>query len=213
MHKTHLVLRHYNKFKPINCTFISGDTSKIFTVKISENENGVAEMLKGDPVLIGILDESEILMVNGGSVVGANPKEDKYIICSNNVVNIARELEKRQYERYPTSLLGEIKLADSSRREPACIKDFSYSGMCIYSTGDFEVNDVVEISVFLANNVSKYDGTVMRKSKNFGRNEYGIQIVHRDKNAMYSTEAQLAGWVQSEKELIYRHLLNANYKF
>ncbi len=213
MLKTNLVLRHYNKFKPISCTYVSGDTSKIFTVKLNENEKSVAEMIKGDPVLIGMLDENQTLLVNGGSVVGVNPKEDQYIIYSNNVVNIAKELEKRQYERYPTSLLGEIKLANSSKRDSACIKDFSYAGMCLFSTGDYEVEDLIEISVFLSNSVSKYDGIVKRKLKNFGRNEYGIQIVHRDKNAMYSTEAQLAGWVQSENDLIYKYLLNSNYKF
>lgn len=213
MQKTNLVLRHYNKLKPINCTFVSGDCSKIFTVKIGENENFEAKMIKGDPVLVGILDTNEMLTVNGGSVVGTNPNEDQYIICSNNVINIAKELEKRQYERFPTSLLGEIKHMESSKKESACIKDFSYSGMCLYSTGDFEINDVIEISVFLSNSVSKYDATIIRKAKNFGRNEYGIQIIHRDKNSMYSTEAQLSGWVQAEKELIYRHLVNARYKF
>ncbi len=213
MQKANIVLRHYNKLKPINCTFVSGDTNKLFTVKINDNENHVAEMLKGDPVLIGMMDEKETLTVNGGSVVGANPKEDQYIICSNNVINIAKELEKRQYERFPTSLLGEVKLMESSKREGACIKDFSYSGMCIYSSGDFEIDDLVEISVFLSNSVSKYDATVIRKAKNFGRNEYGIQIIHRDKNSMYSTEAQLTNMVQAEKELIYRHLINARYKF
>ncbi|MDF2988882.1 MAG: PilZ protein [Eubacterium sp.] len=213
MEKPSLVLRHYNKFKPINCTFISGDTDKIFTVKLHETENSITEMLKGDPVLIGLLDDDETLSVNGGSVVGANPKEEQYIICTNKVVSMARESEKRQYERYPTSLLGDIKLLDSSKRETACIKDFSYSGMCIFSTGEFEVDDVIEISVYLSNSVSKYDGTIMRKTKNFGRNEYGISIIHRDKNAMYTTESQLTNMIQTEKELIYRHLINARYKF
>lgn len=213
MQKTNLVLRHYNKLKPINCTFISGDTSKIFTVKINENDNNVAEMLKGDPVLIGMLDNNESLLVNGGSVIGGNPKEEQYIICSNNVVYISKEMEKRQYERYPTSLLGEVKLNSSSKKELAYIKDFSYSGMCIYSTGEYEIDDEIEISIFLSNSVSKYDGVIKRKAKNYGRNEYGIQIVHRDKNAMYSTETQLTNMVQAEKELMYRYLLNAKFSF
>ncbi len=211
MQKLNLVLRHYNKFKPINCNYISGDTNKIFTVRIADNETTIDEILKGDPVLIGMLDESENLFVNGGSVLGANPKEEQFIICSNGVVNLSKELEKRQYERYPTSLLGDIKLTNTNKRETAYIKDFSYAGMCIYATGDYEVKDNIEISVYLSNSVSKYDGTIVRKSKNFGRNEYGISIIHRDKNAMYSTEAQLASFVQSEKELIYKHLLNARF--
>ncbi len=213
MQKPNLVLRHYNKFKPINCNYISGDTSKIFTVKIADSETTIDEILKGDPVLIGMLDEKENLYVNGGSVLGANPKEEQFIICSNSVVNLSKELEKRQYERYPTSLLGDIKLTHTNKRETAYIKDLSYAGMCIYATGDYEVKDNVEISVYLSNSVSKYDGTIVRKSKNFGRNEYGISIIHRDKNAMYSTEAQLASFVQSENELIYKHLLNARFSF
>ncbi len=213
MQKVSLVLRHYNKLKPINCSVISGDINKLFTVKVMENEGAGTGMLKGDPILIGMLKEDDTFTVNGGSIVGANPKEEQYIICSNEVVNMVKELDKRQYQRYPTSLLGDIKLSGSNVREPACIKDFSYSGMCIYSTGDFNEDDVIEISVYLSNNVSKYDGTIIRKAKNFGRNEYGIQIIHRDKNSMYATENQLTNLVENEKELIYRHLVNSRYKF
>lgn len=212
MQKVSLVLRHYNKLKPINCSVVSGDTKKLFTVKLIENDGHISEMFKGDPVLIGLLGEDESLTIKGGSVVGAMPKEEQYIICSNDVANMIKELDKRQYERYPTSLLGDVKLVNSSKRESACIKDFSYSGMCIYSDGEYNVNDLVEVSVYFTNSVSKYDGTIIRRVKNFGRNEYGIQIIHRDKNSMYATEAQLTSLIQSEKELIYRHLLNAKFR-
>jgi len=60
--------------------------------------------------------------------------------------------------------------------------------------------------------VSIYDGTVIRKAINFGRNEYAIQIIHRDKVTMYAAEAQLVSFVQSERDLMYKHLLSANFK-
>lgn len=210
MNNVNLVLRHYNKLKPINCSVISGDINKLFTVKVIENEG--TGMLKGDPILIGMLKENDTLALNGGSIVGANPKEEQYIVCTNEVAKMVKEMDKRQYERYPTSLLGDIKLAGANVRETAYIKDFSYSGMCIYSTGEFFEKDNIEISVYLSHNVSKYDGTIIRKAKNFGRNEYGIQIIHRDKNSMYATEAQLSNLVENEKELMHRHLMNSRFK-
>lgn len=211
MKKGSLVLRHYNKFKPISCSVLSGDIKKLFTVKFDDNEFNGDEILKGDPVLIGIL-HGEDMEINGGSIVGVTPQEDQFIICSNEIVKMAKEFDKREYDRYPASLLGDIKLIDSSKREAACIKNISYSGIGIYSTGDFEENDVVEITVYLSNNVSKYDGTIMRKAKVYGRNEYGIQIIHRDKNSIEITKNQLFGLVQNERELMYRHLLSSRFK-
>lgn len=212
MQKLKLVLRHYNKIKPINCILISGDTNKLFTVKFDDNDTHEAEIIKGDPVLIGLIKGEDDLQVNGGCVVGATPEDDKYIIVSNKVVQIPKNLDKREFERYPTSILADVKSMETNIRETACIKDISFSGMCIYSTGFYEVNDVVEVTLYFSNNVTKFDGTVMRKTITYGRNEYGIQIIHRDKNAMYATQTQLASLIQSEKELMYRHLLNANFK-
>ena len=211
MQNVDIVLRHYNKLKPINCSVISGDTNKLFTVKLTDNDSFSANMLKGDPVLIGVLNSDDTLQINGGSVVGATPHEDMYIICTNDVINMDKQLEKRQYERYPASLLGDIKLINTHKREKAFVKDYSYAGMCIYSTAELNINDTIEIIIYLSNNVSTYDATVMRKTKNYGRNEYGIQIIHRDKNAMYSTQSLLSGIMQSEKDLLYKHLISANF--
>jgi len=211
MQKVSLVLRHYNKFKPISCEVISGDINKLFTVKFIDNENNGTEISKGDPVLIGVL-KGEDMEVNGGSVVGTTSQEDKYIICSDDIAKMAKEFDKREFDRYPASILGDIKLMSTSKRESACIKNISYSGMCIFSNGDYEINDVVEITIYFSNNVSKYDGTVVRKAKSYGRNEYGIQIIHRDKNSMESTKNQLFNLVQNERELMHRYILSAKFK-
>lgn len=211
MEKINVTLRHYNKLKPINCSVISGDVNKIFTVQVDENENLGAGIIKGDPVLIGMIGESDIVRINGGIVIGAAPENDKYIICSNENINIAKEFEKREYERYPVSIFGDIKTIDLNKRENACIKDISYSGMCIYSTGDFNVNDIVEVTLYLNNNVTRFDGTIIRRGLNFGRNEYGIQIMHRDKIAMDAAKSLIFNLLQSENELINRHLLSSKF--
>lgn len=205
-----LVLRHYSKLKPINCTVISGDIRKLFTVKFGENESKEADFFKGDPVLIGLLSQQESIEINGGSVVAAIPRENSYIICSNEVEVFTKE--KREYNRYPTSLLADIKLVGSSKREAACIKDISYAGMCIYSTGDFEIDSVLDINLYFSVNVITFEAVVLRKTKLFGRNEYGLQILHRDKNAMYSAQSQVATIIQNEKDLMLRHLSSMVFK-
>lgn len=211
MQKLNLVLRHYNKLKPISCSMISGDTNKLFTVELNNNEVKGIEMIKGDPVLIGRLNDDESLCITGGNVVGVTQQDNKYIIYANEIA-IHSDIERRQYERYPTSLLGEIKLQNSNKRESICLKDFSYSGMCLNSTGDFNVEDNVEVCIYLSNNVAIYDGIVVRKAKNYGRNEYGIKIVYRDKNSISTAQAQVISLVQSEKEIIYKHLLSSKFK-
>lgn len=212
MQKVSLVLRHYNKLKPITCTLISGDTNKLFTVALDDNDSKGLDIIKGDPVLIGTLDNDESLHVSGGSIVGITKQGNKYIICSNEMELLSKEVEKRQYDRYPASLHGEIKLVNSIKREILCLKDVSYSGMGIYSSGDFSINDSVEVSIYLSNSVAIYDGAVMRKTTNHGRNDYGIQIIHRDKNSMYATQALIVSIVQNEKDLIFKHLLNSKFK-
>jgi hypothetical protein len=209
MKKVDLVLRHYNKLKPINCKVVSGDEDNLFTVEIIDNECKGLEVIKGDPVLIGTLDTDDSLNIAGGSVIGVNQQNDRYILCKNELLIISKELDKRQYERYPTSLMGEIKCQNTNYRESIFLKDFSYLGLGAYSTGDFNIDDIVDISIFLSNNVVIFDGTIIRKRINFGRNEYGIQILHRDKNSMFSTQSQLINLVQNEKNLIYRQLINA----
>lgn len=207
-----LVLRHYSKLKPINCTVISGDISKLFTVKFDDNEVREADFIKGDPVLIGVLLGTDNFQITGGSVIAATPNENSYIICSQEAEALSSDKERREFDRYPISLLADIKLLSSTMREAACIKDISYSGMCIYSTGDFEEEDVIDINIYFSNKVLTFEAVIKRKTKCFGRNEYGVQIVHRDKNAMYAAQNLVATIVQNEKELMYRHLSSMNFK-
>lgn len=206
MQKINLVLRHYNKLKPINCLVVSGDINKLFTVKFDDNETKEADIIKGDPVLIGILSNPDNFVINGGSVVAATPKENSYIICSQNVEWLSSDKERREFDRYPTSFLADIKLVGTTKRAAACIKDISYSGMCIFSTEDFEIEDNIDINLYFSNNVLTFEGTIKRKSKCFGRCEYGIQLVHRDKNSMYVAQNQVATLIQNERDLMYRHL-------
>ncbi len=206
MRKINLVLRHYNKLKPINCSVVSGDINKLFTVRFDDNEIKEADMIKGDPVLIGMLSNQDDFEINGCSVVAATPKENSYIICSQNIEWLSSGTERREYDRYPTSFLADIKLVGTTKRAAACIKDISYSGMCIFSTEDFEIEDNIDINLYFSNRVLTFEGTIMRKSKIFGRSEYGIQLVHRDKNAMYAAQNQVATLIQNEKDLMYRHL-------
>ncbi len=207
MKKIDLVLRHYNKLKPINCKVVSGDKDNLFTVEIIDSECKGLEVIKGDPILIGTLNNDDSLNISGGSVIGFNEQNNRYILCKNEL--LSNTVERREFERYPTSLIGEIKCQNTNNREILFLKDFSYLGMGAYSTGEFDIDDIVDISIYLSNNVATFDGTVIRKRINFGRNEYGIQILHRDKNSMFSTQSQLINIVQNEKNLIHRQLLNA----
>ncbi len=212
MENLNVVLRHYSKLKPISCTLLSGDTSKLFTVKFGENENKEVDFFKGDPVLIGSFSKHESVEIKGGSVVATIPRENSYIICSNEVNSFLKEKEKREFDRYPISLLADIKQVGTGKREAACINDISYSGMRIYSTGDFEIDSVLDVNLYFSINVVTFEATVLRKAKCFGRNEYGLQILHRDKNAMYATQSQIATIIQNEKDLMIRHLSSSVFK-
>lgn len=205
MQQLTIVLKNYSKLKPINCTVISGDIKKLFTVKIDENVSKKAEFIKGDPVLIGLASSNEKIKIWGGSVIATMPTENSYIICSKEFEEYPQELENREIERYDTSLLANIKLINTSKREAACIKNISFTGMCILSTGEYEVNDIVDIELYFSSNVLIYEAEILTKLKHFNRNEYGVQLKHRDKNAMYTAKGIIDSIIQNDKDLMLRH--------
>lgn len=202
-----LSIRHYSQLKPITCSVVSGSTNSFFTVKMVDPVNFEDSIFKGDPILFGSLQENDTVNVSGGNVIAFVEAENNIIITPDKVFD---GLERRQHERFPVSLCGSLVCHDSGKkRAHVYIKDMSYSGFRIYSDADLNEGTSVDIDVFLHNNMLNISGIIMRKSIFYGRNEYGIQIVFRDKNAIYATQDFLDKLLNSEKELIKKQLIKS----
>ena len=197
-------IRHYSQLKPLACTIVNGNPESFFTVKFADSAMAGYEIIKGDPIIYGAM-ENDNFAINGGNVIAYVEPEGNIVISPDKVFNIA---ERRQYERFPVSLFGSLtRHASGKKRFHAYIKDMSYSGFRLYSEVDLNVGDSIEVDIFLHNSMLNVAGTIMRKSVFYGRNEYGIQIVFRDKSAIYATQEFLDKLLSSETELLRKQLV------
>ncbi len=206
-----LVLKHYAKLKPVRCTVVSGDINKLITIKIDSIKSKDISFIKGDPVILAMLGYDGELQLYGGRVIAITLNNDNYLIFSKRIKAESAELKRREFFRYPASLLADVKLTGTSNWEDACIIDISYSGMRIYSKGNYEIGDILELNLFLSNNILTFEAVVARKTKSFNRNEYGIQIINKERSNLYITKNKIYQVLKDENALIHKHLLGYNY--
>lgn len=194
-----LVLKHYTRVKTMNCSVVSGDINKLVTVRFDDTDCKNVNLLKGDPVLLGIIGSNNEIQLYGGRVIAIT--DGNLLICPKEVKSEALEL-RRDYFRYPVSLLADVKVVDTPNWEDACIIDISYSGMRICSGANLKIGSIIEINVYLSNNVTKLEAEIVRKSKTFNRFEYGTKILI-DKNDIYVIQKKIYNILREETYLVY----------
>lgn len=203
-----LVLKHYSKLKTMSCSVVSGNiNNKLVTVRLDDADCNL-NLLKGDPVLLGTVENFNKMQVYGGRVIAIN--DNDLLIYSKAVKTDVLEL-RRDYLRYPVSILADVKLVNRHSWKDACIIDVSYSGMRIYSEADFNIGSIIELNVFLSNNVTKFEGIVVRKAKSFNKFEYGIKI-NKNKNDIFMIHKKIYNILKEEKSSLYKHFVEYNLK-
>lgn len=197
-----IALRHYSHSKPITCTFVSGDLENFFTVRIKGPLGTYINIVKGDPITFGIIDNDNT-NVYGGFILSRNERD---ITISPDMTSFP--VERRKNVRHPVSLLGSIKRSSDrvGGASPAWIKDISYEGIRICTECDLEVDDEIVINIFDQNRVFNLEGSVIRRSTLFGRNEYGILMTFKYKSSIFSVRDTIDSLVLQEKRLIISHL-------
>ncbi|QNU67720.1 PilZ domain-containing protein [Ruminiclostridium herbifermentans] len=203
-----LVLKHYTKIRTMNCSIVSGDISKLVTVRFDDTDCKNVIMLKGDPVLLGIIGKNNEIQIYGGRVIAFT--DGNLLIYSKEVKTDVLEL-RRKYFRHPVSLLADVKIVGAPNWEDACIIDVSYSGMRICSVANYSIGSIIEINVFLSNNVSKFEALIVRKAKNFNRFEYGAKILI-DKNDIFGIHKKIYNILREELSIIYTSFVDYNVK-
>jgi hypothetical protein len=197
-----LALRHYSHSKPFTCSFVSGNLENFFTVRIKGPLGVYISIAKGDPVTFGTI-ENDQANVFGGFILSRN---DTDITISPDMTSF--QVERRKNTRHPVSLLGSVKRISerSNGTSTAWIKDISYEGIRLCTDCAFEVNDEIAIHIFDQNRVLDLEGSVVRKSTLFGRNEYGVQLIFKYKSSVFSIRYAIDSLVQQERDLILSHL-------
>lgn len=191
-----LALRHYSRLKPINCNIVSGNIDSFFTLKINDPID--VDIRKGDPVTFGVLENSSNAKITGGYIISASGNNVVISSDSNKF-----EIERRKNERYPVSIYGNIKFGPKKQNTNTIwLKDISCDGLRILTDASLGINEGIEIDLFYLNNLLNLECKVVRTASPYDRNEYGLKILFRDQNAIYSLKEYLDILIKNEKRII-----------
>lgn len=201
-----IALRHFSLDRPVTCSLVSGDLENFFTIRLTGPIGKYMEIYKGDPIIFSLMasDTSDIC---GGFILSR--KESNITISPDITPSIIAE--RRKSPRYPVSLLGSISHVNGRECEiPARVKDISQNGIRIYTESEFNVQDHIGIRICAGDIELDIEGAVVRCARLFGRNEYGIQLIHRHKKAEAAVRANIEALVEREKKMIEEALLASN---
>lgn len=196
------VFMHYSSEKPLNGEIIRGKIGEFITAKVFCSE--INCLKRGDPLVIGQLDPYEENGVKsfGGNIADTYKNQGMILISPD---KLYVDVEKRQYARHKVSLAGYIR-SNVNKNEEIWIKDISYAGLGIYAEKEMDVNCTITVDLFLGGKLYSSDGIIVRKSAAYGRNEYGIQLLHRDKQSIYYTQHCIDTYLESEINSLRRSL-------
>jgi len=174
------VIQHCYCSKPVKCEILSGSTDNFFTIKplrsLPQN------LTKGDPVVLGRLQNNAISSVIGGNIAGFCDDPSKIIILTDTVCEVA--INKRKFDRFPVSLYGTLKCRDNGVRAEFQVKDISCSGLKIYACEELEVGHILDMDLYANSNNRFVCSYVVRKASRYGKFEYGLNIIHDNKNCI-----------------------------
>lgn len=196
------VFIHYSSEKPLNGEIIRGRAGEFITAKVFCSE--INCLKRGDPLVIGHLDSGEAIGVKcfGGNIVDTFTNQNMILVSPEKNYY---DVEKRQYTRHKVSLAGYIR-SNVNKNEEIWIKDISYAGLGIYSKVEMDVNSTVTIDLFFGSQMYTSEGMIVRKSASYGRNEYGVQLLHRDKQSIYYTQELIDKYLEKAINELKRSL-------
>ncbi|NLO41394.1 MAG: PilZ domain-containing protein [Ruminiclostridium sp.] len=197
-----IVFIHYSSDKPFNGEIIRGRVGEFITAKLPCSD--ISFLKRGDPLVVGQQDSGEENGVKcfGGNIVDTYKSQNMILISPDKIYN---DTEKRQFTRHKVSLAGYLR-GNANKNEEIWIKDISYAGLGIYSDKEMDVDCTVTIDMFLGGLMYTSEGIVVRKAVAFGRNEYGIQLLHRDKQSIYYTQNCIDSYLVNEINQLRRSL-------
>lgn len=206
---TNITIKHYSSDRPLGGELLSGKVGGFLTAKVDCSV--INWFRRGDPVVVFELDEKEEDRIKsiGGNIADIDVERTIMIISPD---KLYFDKEKRQYVRYKVSLLGQIR-SDANKRDNAQIKDISYAGLGIYSEKDLQINSTLTLDINLNAKVITNDGVVVRKSVAYGKNEYGIQLLHKDKQSIYYTQDCMDKYLDTQKTLALSILEQRRFTF
>lgn len=184
------VLIHYNSKQPINCNIRNDRVDKFFSAELTDGVR--LNINKGDPVVIGLLTAEGIEMI-GGSIASAVIQDGsvKSLII---LADIIISQENKNVVRYSTSLFG-ILSKNNMVVSDICIRGISETSLSMFSGFGLDIDELVEIDMFLKEGIEKYRCRVVKKQQKYDRHDYELEILHDDESL--ASIKQFASSIQS----------------
>jgi len=178
-------IRHYSGFYPFKSVILDYQGDNII-IKLTRDFSQM-NFLEGDPVVMTLLVEEEVISI--GCLI-SQIHSDKGIVHLK-IDSIERQPERREHPRYPVSLYADVRKHETRRKYLAIIKDINFYGICLYSKAEFDLNDHLELSMYVDLNMVFLDTVLVRKENRDKHFEYGARIIYKDESTMNLMEEYL----------------------
>ncbi len=173
-----ILVRHYSGLKPIKSVVLDVGIENM-SIKLTK-EFEISNFLEGDPVVFGYQADEEVYIL-GSDILNVNAKTGQMLV---KVDTVDPEAERREFERFPVSLYADIRKKKSDKKHLATIKDISYYGMMMYSKLNLEVNQRLDIDIYMDKTMLFLMGDVVRKVETSHHFQYGLKLVYPDLRTM-----------------------------
>jgi len=183
-------LFHYSKNLPYRCRIENQDGNDAIGISISKEE--MVNFTQFDPVVIYFFENDNLLVHS--CYIEILDARNSFIELKTEIPNSDEWNEKRQFERHSVSLYAEIRANTISKRGVALIKNFSYSGMLVYTKSVLPEKEEFDLDLYADKKVIFLKARAARSVKDVNYNEYGLQIV-------YSNYAAIEGMKQYVESL------------
>jgi len=168
----------------IKCKITDVDGKKLTLKPIS---NKVDIFQPRDPVVCMYTERGEF-RICGGDVTAVNNGDGLVDI---EVVDDGPDMNRRLFERFPTSMQVSVRRKFTSRRHSLAARNISLYGMSVVSTAELNMEELIDIDLIAGKNSFYFGGKVIWKNPIESKIEYGFQLTNFDIATKMSFEAYL----------------------
>jgi Tfp pilus assembly protein PilZ len=167
-----VTLRHFSGKNLHRSVIITSDDYKV-SLKPAK-EFIIFNYFENDPIVLGYRYNNEVY-IGEGTILGLNYRN---AVVDIKVNSLQLTEEKREYERFPTSLCAHITC--STDKSIAYIRNISNAGMSVCSRTGYEEGQEIEIEMNLKEHLLSVKAQVIWKQRGINDYEYGIKMVGMD---------------------------------
>lgn len=200
-----IFILHYAFEKPV-AAIIKNESNGSLYAAFTER-NILLQLKPGDPVVIYYPDDT--YSIKSGDIDYIINEEETVSIRLGEMTDMQME-SRRRYKRYPASQFCDVKEIYTKKKGPAILKNISNQGLLLLSKNYFEVNDIVEASIYFGPATYFIEGRIVRVFEGKEYRGYGISVI-ADFSSMKNTREFMRAYQNEFIKNIDINLINQAY--